>query len=140
MDAEPAAAVPFEVVTGHARLQIPWIVQALQATYWAADRSEERIRRSVENAWVIGAYEVGSGRQLGFARVVTDGETVSWLCDVVVDEAQRGRGIGKALLRAIVEDPVLRTTTIHLGTVDAHAFYEPFGFKPHETMRRPGQR
>jgi GNAT superfamily N-acetyltransferase len=74
---------------------------------------------------------------VAFARVVTDYSTFSWLCDVIVDEKERGRGLGKLLMSRIMGDPRIRDTKFILGTRDAHGLYEKFGFARRELMRRP---
>ncbi len=75
----------------------------------------------------FGAYV--DGRQVGFARVVTDEATFAWICDVFVDESSRGRGVGKRLIAAIVDDPRLQgLTRMMLATRDAHGLYAGFGF------------
>ena len=76
-------------------------------------------------------YAGDSGAQVAFARVVTDGATFGWLCDVIVDPAVRGDGVGKALLAAVVEDlePLGLRRTV-LATADAHGLYEKYGFRP----------
>jgi ribosomal protein S18 acetylase RimI-like enzyme len=53
----------------------------------------------------------------------------------------RGRGIGKALVRAMVEEPRLQGLRLMLlRTRDAHGLYEQFGFtavpRPDEMMAR----
>jgi predicted N-acetyltransferase YhbS len=46
-----------------------------------------------------------------------------------VDATQRGRGIGKALVAFALDHPALRDIDrCLLGTRDAHALYERFGF------------
>ncbi|WP_051973219.1 GNAT family N-acetyltransferase [Cryobacterium sp. MLB-32] len=59
----------------------------------------------------------------------TDGVTCAWLCDVFVDPAVRGHGIGKALISGILEecDP-LGLRRIALSTDDAHGLYSTLGF------------
>lgn len=79
----------------------------------------------------FGVYAASSGDQVAVARTVTDGATFAWLCDVVVDEAWRGRGIGSWLVGAVVEQ--LRgedVARIVLTTRDAHGVYGPIGFEP----------
>jgi GNAT superfamily N-acetyltransferase len=62
---------------------------------------------------------------------VTDQATFAWICDVYVDEAFRGRGIGTRLMAQIVADPRLqRLKRMLLATSDAAGLYERFGFKP----------
>ena len=72
-------------------------------------------------------------RQVGFARVITDQATFAWICDVFVDEGVRGRGVGKRLVAAIMEDPRLQgLKRMMLATDDAHGLYAAFGFEPLE--------
>jgi len=102
----------------------------LAASYWASYRDRATIERSLAGSRCYGVYEA-DGTQLGLTRVVTDGATFAWLCDVVVDEAWRGRGIGSWLVGAVVEQ--LRgedVARIVLTTRDAHGVYGPIGFEP----------
>lgn len=107
-------------------LQFGQVVALLRETYWAKSRSEEVIRQSIENSLCYGVYcnEV----QIGFARVITDCATAYYLCDVVIDEAYRGKGLGRKLIDTIVSDDRLRTLFGLLITKDAHGLYEQFGF------------
>ena len=59
------------------------------------------------------------------------------LCDVVVDERQRGKGLGKFLISCVVAHPHVGATKCLLATRDAHGLYERFGFSRAEQMRRP---
>lgn len=108
----------------------------LQESYWANGRSKETIRESIANSVCFGVYLKADRRQVGFARVVTDKATFAWICDVIVDPAHQGQGIGKALMAAVIEHPHVRDTTAVLGTRDAHGLYERFGFERREMMRR----
>jgi phosphoglycolate phosphatase-like HAD superfamily hydrolase/GNAT superfamily N-acetyltransferase len=108
----------------------------LAASYWASDRPRDVIAESIAASLNFGLYKRDSGRQVGFARVVTDGCTFSWLCDVAVNEAERGNGLGKFLMASLMSHPVLARTRVVLGTRDAHGLYEKYGFVRHELMRR----
>jgi GNAT superfamily N-acetyltransferase len=67
-------------------------------------------------------------RQIGFARVITDYATFGWVCDVFVDEAERGGGIGGRLIDAIVTEPRLQgLRRLVLATRDAHDLYRRHG-------------
>lgn len=111
------------------RLDVPRVLGWLRATYWAEDLDLARLLRSIQGAYVVGAYDA-AGTQVGFARAVTDGETFGWLADVYVDEAARGRGLSRALTRFLVEHPRFsRLRRWMLGTRDAHAVYAPLGFE-----------
>lgn len=51
--------------------------------------------------------------------------------NVVTDGEHRGKGIGKALVRALLDHPDLRSvSTWMLNTSDAHELYARFGFRP----------
>jgi GNAT superfamily N-acetyltransferase len=103
----------------------------LQRSYWAAERPLETVKRSVEGSLNFGLYQAKDRRQVGFARVVTDFATFAWLCDVFVDEAHRGQGLGVWLMETVVEHPELRCMRLWmLGTRDAHGLYEKIGFTP----------
>jgi GNAT superfamily N-acetyltransferase len=112
------------------------LVRSLQSTYWAATRTREVIIESLSSSLCFGAYVVETKQQVGFARVVTDGATFSWLCDVFVDSEHRSRGLGKRLVAEIIEHPKVKVGSVFLGTKDAHGLYEKFGFSRWELMRR----
>lgn len=99
-------------------------------SYWAAGRARETVVRSIEGSACYGVYD-RDGRQVAFARAVTDGATFAWLCDVYVDRSARGAGIGTWMVTGIREalrdQGVLR---IVLATADAHGVYEKAGFGP----------
>jgi N-acetylglutamate synthase-like GNAT family acetyltransferase len=83
---------------------------------------------SVQASLNFGAY-APTGEMVGAARVVTDYATFGWLCDVFVLDQHRDRGLGKALVAAVVEHPQLADLQrIILATSDAHDLYSPYGF------------
>ena len=113
-----------------ARLDIAAIHAYLARSYWATGVPRDIVERSVRNSLCIGLYDA-AGAQVGLARVVSDFATFAWLCDVYVLEAHRGRGLSKALMRAVVAHPRLQCVRrITLGTRDAHGLYAQFGFTP----------
>lgn len=131
----------FEFSAERSRIDGDRVHAMLRETYWAADRTREKQDRANAGSRCYGVY--ADGRQVAFARVVTDEATFAWLCDVVVDPAVRGRGIGTMLVGGIVEDLDrfdLRRTL--LATADAHGLYARFGWAPPENpdwwMVRPG--
>jgi len=71
------------------------------------------------------------GQQIGFSPVITDYSTLSYLCDVVIDPKHRGKGLGKWLIKCILEYPALEGTRVFLATKDSHGLYEKFGFRKH---------
>jgi GNAT superfamily N-acetyltransferase len=121
----------YVISTDPSMLDLDVVHGFLQRSYWAAERSLETVKRSVEHSLNFGLYQAKDRRQVGFARVVTDFATFAWLCDVFIDEAHRGQGLGAWLMEAVVEHPELRCMRLWvLGTRDAHGLYEKVGFAP----------
>lgn len=102
-------------------------------TYWAGGRSREQMDRAIAGSLNFGAYEPGSGAMVGYARVITDRATFGWLCDVYVDRAARGKGLGTALVEAVRDHLApLGVRRVLLATADAHGVYAKAGFAPLE--------
>ncbi len=122
-----AARDGFEISTDRRRLDVDWLVAALgQRAYWAMGRSREAIERSVDGSICFGIYT--GGQQVGIARVVTDGATFAWLCDVFIDEGWRGQGLGAWLTETIVAQPALAgLRRFVLATRDAGELYRRHG-------------
>ncbi|WP_370636471.1 GNAT family N-acetyltransferase [Cohnella sp. CFH 77786] len=120
------------------RLDLETVLGFLQRSYWAKAREAERTKKAIENSRCYGVYDA-EGRQVAFARVITDGATAYYLCDVFVDENHRGSGIGKAMVEAIIGSEELKGITGMLATADAHGLYEKYGFvkDAERFMRKP---
>ena len=111
------------------RIDVSLVHEFLRTSYWAEGRSRETVERSIRNSLCFGAYS--AGRQIAFARVITDCAVFAYLADVFVVPEFRQHGVSKALLRAILAHPDLQTLrTFSLGTRDAHGLYAQFGFEP----------
>ncbi len=96
-------------------------------SYWGRGRSRELVAATIERSHrVVGLYD--GDAQVGFARVVSDGLTVAYLCDVFVLPAYRGRGLGVALAREAVDGAGLAGLKWILHTDDAHELYRRLGF------------
>jgi GNAT superfamily N-acetyltransferase len=107
-------------------------------SYWAPGRAREEQERLVREAQrVVGVYY--DSRQIGFARAVSDGASVTYLADVYVLPEYRGHGLGVELIREMIENGPYADKRWILHTADAHALYEKFGFGPpsERVMERP---
>ena len=130
----PNASAPdgrpdFEISADPARLDLDAIHGFLSTSYWATGRKRSVIERAIKNSLCFGAYV--EGRQVGFARVVTDRAVFAYLADVFVLPDHRGRGISRALVRVILDHPDLQNLRwFLLATRDAHGLYAKFGFTP----------
>ena len=90
----------FLITDDPARLDLDRIRQLLAGTYWAINRPIGVIEKSIENSIAFGLF--AGPLQIGFARLVSDQATLAWLCDVVIDPAYRGQGLGKWLIECVL--------------------------------------
>ncbi|GAB1596961.1 GNAT family N-acetyltransferase [Lysobacter claricitrinus] len=98
-------------------------------SYWAAGVPRETVERSIANSLCFAGLL--DGRQVAFARVVTDRATFAYLADVFVLDELQGHGYGTRLMDAIVAHPDLQgLRRFMLATRDAHALYARYGFTP----------
>ena len=110
-----------------------------EESYWARERTRERSDRIIDASLCFGVYE--DGRQVAHARVVTDTVTFAYLADVFVLPEARGRGVGKALMKAVLAHPdVSEVARFVLVTDDAHGLYAQYGFRPLDDVRKWMQR
>lgn len=131
----------YRIIEGAENMPLEDVVRLLRMTYWADKRPVETIQRAMRNSACFGIRPEGSDRLAAFARVITDYATNYYLCDVVVDPACRGLGLGKALVSHIVSHPSLAGLRGFLITRDAQGLYRPFGFEVvnDRVMVRPAQ-
>jgi GNAT superfamily N-acetyltransferase len=107
-------------------------------SYWAKGRTRDQIDSAIAaSARVVSLYR--GERQIGFARVLTDGVAMAYLADVYVLPEFQGRGLGVELVRETVENGPYAGLRWVLRTGDAHGLYRRFGFgdPTPETMERP---
>ncbi|MFF4652137.1 GNAT family N-acetyltransferase [Streptomyces sp. NPDC001380] len=121
----------YAIDTDPARIDVDAVHRWLSTdAYWALGRSRETVERSVAASVNFGVFDA-SGAQCGYARVVTDLATFAWLCDVYVDRAHRGRGLGVALAAAVRDHLApYGLRRVLLATGDAHGVYAQVGFRP----------
>jgi RimJ/RimL family protein N-acetyltransferase/GNAT superfamily N-acetyltransferase len=106
--------------------------------YWGRWRTAEVIKEQIRSAWrLVGAYDE-TGAMVGFARAFSDGAS-AYLADVYVLTEHRGAGLGKAIVRTMVEDGPGAHIRWMLHTADAHGLYRGFGFAAPDTryLERP---
>lgn len=131
-----------EISDDKSRLDIDYIHNFLTNSYWAKGRTIDEMKTCIENSICFGVYL--EGRQIGFARVLSDRVHFSYLMDVFIDDQFRGKGYAVELMSFILNDEKLKLTKIwRLATADAHGLYRKFGFKelekPENMMERKKQ-
>jgi GNAT superfamily N-acetyltransferase len=103
--------------------------------YWGRFRTRADFEAQLASAWrVIGAYEAATGRQVGFARAVSDGVAFAYLADVYVLPEARGAGLGKELVATMIDRGPGGGFRWTLHTADAHGLYSKFGFAEPDSM------
>ena len=99
-----------------------------EESYWAKGRSRSAQDTAIDSSRNYSLFERLDGTQVAYARVVTDGTTFAWLCDVFVDADHRGLGLGKRLVAEVLADLDPEIRRVMLATQSAHGLYEQYGF------------
>jgi GNAT superfamily N-acetyltransferase len=119
----------YEITCDTTRFDVEAIHRFLTQSYWSPGVPRAVIERAIANSLCFGLLL--EGKQIGFARVITDKATFAYLADVYVLPEHRGRGLSLRLIERIVRHPDLQgLRRMLLATLDAHSLYEKFGFKP----------
>lgn len=124
----------FTINTDKSLISADRVKELLSDSYWASERPKEVIEKTIMNSFCYGVFN--DQKLIGFARVVSDYATVFWIGDVYIDKGYRGKGLGKRLVKCIIETPEFKNLRGILGTKDAHGLYEKFGFRRVELMVR----
>lgn len=115
------------VSTDKSKLDILFIQNFLKDIYWAAGRTIEEVQTTIDASVCFGIYL--DGKQIGFARVITDYVVFGYVMDVFITEEHRGKGYSSILIQNMMNEPLLKDIKIwRLATTDAHFLYEKFGF------------
>ncbi len=135
VDATPAQCPAF-LSHGTARFvtqpmaHVDAVVALLSGAYWQRGATPERIRRMHlgSAAWVVA---VEGGEVVASARAVSDTAKYAYVMDVIVRADRRGRGLGRAITRCLLDHPAVRDCArVELHTRDAQGVYAALGFRP----------
>ena len=110
--------------------------------YWGKYRSRADFEAQMASAWrVVGVYESATGRQVGFARAISDGVAFAYLADLFILADARGAGLGKELVATMIDRGPGAGFRWTLHTSDAHELYRKYGFAEPDTryMERPSR-
>jgi GNAT superfamily N-acetyltransferase len=109
-------------------IDVAWVhLRLSQEAYWALDRPYDVVAKSIEHSLVVGLFSA-DGAQVGFARFVTDYATFGWLCDVFVDSAHHGNGLGSFLVEAAITHPCVDGVRQLLAATPGRTLYARHGF------------
>jgi GNAT superfamily N-acetyltransferase len=119
----------YRITTDSGAVDVDAVHAYLAGSYWARGIPRDLVAKSIRSSLCFGLF--AHDRQVGFARVVTDGATFAYLCDVYVLEDHRGRGLGKWLMDVVLAHPDLQGfRRFLLVTRDAHGLYAKLAFTP----------
>jgi GNAT superfamily N-acetyltransferase len=93
----------FVISTDEERFDLDMVHGFLAESYWAEGFLREVVVRSIQNSLCFGMF--CDGKQIDFARVISDYATFAYIGDVFVLESYRGHGLGKWLMECIVGHP-----------------------------------
>ena len=116
-----------------------WEFLSTQA-YWGRYRTRADFEAQLASAWrVVGVYETAAGRQVGFARAISDGVDFGYLADVFILPGARGEGLGRELVATMIDRGPGAGFRWSLHTLDAHGLYRKYGFAEPDTryLERP---
>jgi GNAT superfamily N-acetyltransferase len=119
----------YSISTDPAKLDVAAIHTYLTTSYWSPGIPRSVVEKAIRGSLCFGLYH--GQEQIGLARVITDGATHAYLCDVYILEEHRGKELGKWLMNAVMLHPALQgLRQFMLATRDAHGLYRQFGFQP----------
>jgi len=119
----------YEITQDPAQIDVAAAHDFLRTAYWCKDIPIETLRRGIENSFCIAVRH--GGEQVGFARLVTDYATFSYVSDVYVLKQHEGKGLARAMLSYFQDHPKLQGQRVwFLFTRDAHDVYAKLGWTP----------
>ena len=118
----------FLISTDRSRLDLDTIHGYLTRSWWAGGISKETVARSLDAALCLGVYH--GGKQIGFARVISDFATYAYICDDFILEEYQGRGLGRWLMESILGYPELQGLRRWMLIAEDPRIYSKFGFRP----------
>lgn len=118
----------FTISTDKNKIDLNYVHEFLSHSYWSPGIVMHVVKKAMEGSLSFGIYN-SNNSQIGYGRVITDTATFAYLADIFIDENYRGRGLGKWLVKIMLEHPDLQgLRRIILATKDAHKVYEQCGF------------
>jgi aralkylamine N-acetyltransferase len=123
--------VDYEAVTS---APIEEVVELYKSAGWWQESPESRavIPLMIRGSFHFMVARSIEGRIVGMARVISDGFSDAYIQDVVVLPEFRGRGVGKELVRRLIQHCVSRKIA-WIGLVaepGTQEIYENLGFRP----------
>jgi ribosomal protein S18 acetylase RimI-like enzyme len=96
-------------------------------------KTVEQATAGLPNTW-YGVTIVHAGRAIGMGRIIGDGGTAFQIVDIALEPAHHGKGLGKAIMAALMEHlnahaPEGAYVSL-IADGDARHLYAKYGFEP----------
>lgn len=120
----------YYISTNNILLNKDKIWSLLKECFWSKNIPLEYVEKFIKHSLCFGVYQNCNNELIGFSRVITDYTTYAYICDVVIDHDYRKKGLGSALIKAMICHPELQgLKTWSLKTTEsARKIYEKLGF------------
>lgn len=100
----------------------------------------ETLAGMLRHADVIATARTEAGLLVGISRAITDFSYCTYLSELAVDQALKGQGIGRELIRLTHETAGLHTSLILLAAPKARTYYPHIGMSQHDSCWRIDRR
>jgi N-acetylglutamate synthase-like GNAT family acetyltransferase len=119
----------YQIKHGFDQMDFDSVRDMLKDVFWSIGIKKDEIIQGAKNsALLVGVFN--SGKQIAFARVISDKTRFAYIMDVVVHKDYRKQGIGQLMIKDILNHPELKDVYQWLlKTMDAHGVYNKVGFK-----------
>lgn len=113
-------------------------VAALRAACGFALRTPEELAQQLAGSrWVVSAWD--GAELVGMARAISDGITNAYVSSVMVAAAWRRQGVGRALMRRLMDGRPATIRWVLHSAERAVEFYRSLGFSDADRMMRAGR-
>ncbi|MFE3856271.1 GNAT family N-acetyltransferase [Streptomyces griseorubiginosus] len=107
------------------------IFRRLRADAGLSDKAPEAVALALPNTW-YGVVLYCESEPIGMGRIIGDGGTAFQVVDICVHPTHQGRGLGKRIMAALIEELERRApVTAYISLIadgPARFLYEKFGF------------
>lgn len=120
----------FEVVDKLTASQVQSLHELYAKQWWCKEASLAEVEHLLQYSLSIALVDPVTKKLLAYSRVVSDRLKFAYIFDVMVDDAYRGKKLGKALMKAILAHPDLaKVVKFELKCLqELIPFYEKCGF------------